>query len=276
MRYHFTIIERIVDFLLRKSIVKYPIQTIDYYDCGEYLKFQIVIEGQDEIFYVKKDGLKDYELRAAYKETFYDRRINGHAYIRKETPINAGDIVLDGGGCEGFFTRYALNKGASKVIVLEPCGKLADGICKSFQKEISAGRVIVVRKALGSRVEEQTLVINEDMYCSSSVGYLDTPTNKKEEKISVDRLDNILAELGVKKLDLIKLDIEGAEMEALIGAEEVIKRYQPKMLVATYHGYANSMKCKSIVLDICGGYKCKFCGYYTEEKPNRPYLTLFY
>lgn len=276
MKYHFSGFEKIVDFLLRKNILKYSIPPIIYFDADEYQKFEITIEGQDSTFYVKKGGLKDYELRAAYKETFCDRRINGHAYIRKEMTINMGDVVLDGGGCEGFFTRYALSKGASKVIVIEPCEKLADGICMSFQKEISDGRVVVVRKALGVQAEEKTLVINEDMYCSSNVGYLDTPENRKEEKIYVERLDAIIAELGIKKLDMIKLDVEGAEMDALMGAEKVIRCQHPKMLIATYHGYANSIECRNIVLNICNDYKSKFCGYYTYKKPYRPYLTLFY
>lgn len=276
MKYYFTGFDRIVDFLLKKNILRCSIPTINYLDDGEYFKFEITIEGKKSTFYVKKDGLKEYELRAAYKETFCDRRINGHAYIRKEVPINIGDIVLDAGGCEGFFTRYALNKGAGKVIVVEPCGKLADGICKSFQEEIVAGKVIVVRKALGRSKGEQTLVIDEDMYCSSNVGYLSTPINKKEEKISVDCLDHIMAELSLKKLDLIKMDIEGAEMDALIGAENVIRCHRPKMLIATYHGYINAMECKNIVLSIHNDYKSKFCGYYTYKKPYRPYLTLFY
>ena len=209
-------------------------------------------------------------------ETFGDWKTNGHAYIRKEMPINIGDIVLDGGGCEGFFTRYALARGAAKVIVFEPCTKLADGLCKSFQPEIASGKVIVVRKALGSQKAEQSLVINTDMYCSSSVGYLDTPGNKKEEAIEVDRLDSIIEELRVDRIDIIKMDIEGAEMDALMGAERTIRAFRPKMMIATYHGYANSMECKNIVMNIREDYESKFCGCYTWEKPYRPYLTLFF
>ena len=276
MQYHFTKFEKIIDYLFKKLYFHYPLPRIEYQGKGEYLEFQVSIEGKNQTFYIRKDGLKTYELQAAYIETFYNRRVNGHSYMRREIPINIGDTVLDGGGCEGFFTRYALEKGADKVIVIEPCEKLADGICKTFHQEINEGRVIVVKKALGRKPGKQTLVINEDMYCASNLGYLEMPVNKTEESIIVDRLDSILEELKIPKIDLIKMDIEGSEMDALIGAENVIKQHRPKMMIATYHGYTNSIECESIVKSIRGDYKSKFCGYYTEEKPYRPYLTLFF
>lgn len=276
MKYHFTRFEKIIDYLLMKGYFRYPRPQIEYQEREGYLEFQIPIEGKNHIFNIRKDGLKTYELQAAYVETFYNSRVNGHSYMRREIPINIGDTVLDGGGCEGFFARYALEKGADKVIVIEPCEKLADGICKTFHQEINEGRVIVVTKALGSKPGKQTLVINEDMYCASNLGYLEVPANKAEESIIVDRLDSIVEELKIPKIDLIKMDIEGAEMDALIGAENVIKQHRPKMMIATYHGYTNSIECESIVKSMRGDYKSKFCGYYTYEEPYRPYLTLFF
>jgi FkbM family methyltransferase len=37
--------------------------------------------------------------------------------------------------------------------------------------------------------------------------------------------------LALQRLDLLKLDVEGMELEALVGAEETIKRYTPAMLI---------------------------------------------
>lgn len=44
-------------------------------------------------------------------------------------------------------------------------------------------------------------------------------------------MDNVI----VENVDFIKLDIEGSELEALHGAEKIIKKYQPIIAVAVYH-----------------------------------------
>lgn len=38
-----------------------------------------------------------------------------------------------------------------------------------------------------------------------------------------------------RRCDIIKLDVEGAEREALIGAAETVRRYSPRMVVSAYH-----------------------------------------
>jgi Methyltransferase FkbM domain len=46
--------------------------------------------------------------------------------------------------------------------------------------------------------------------------------------VKVDRLDNIIDPSVA--IDLIKIDVEGAEMEALKGAEKILKSYKPIIL----------------------------------------------
>ena len=53
---------------------------------------------------------------------------------------------------------------------------------------------------------------------------------------AVDSIDNIL---GGKKATFIKLDVEGQETEALIGAEKTIAAYKPRILAAAYHRSAD-------------------------------------
>ena len=52
-------------------------------------------------------------------------------------------------------------------------------------------------------------------------------------KIAAARsLDSVLCG---KRCDIIKLDVEGAEREALIGSSDTIKKYSPRLIVSAYH-----------------------------------------
>jgi hypothetical protein len=37
------------------------------------------------------------------------------------------------------------------------------------------------------------------------------------------------------RIDFIKLDIEGAELQALKGAEQTLRRHRPRLVIALYH-----------------------------------------
>lgn len=50
--------------------------------------------------------------------------------------------------------------------------------------------------------------------------------------VLVDTIDNII---GDTKIDLIKMDIEGAELEALKGALKTLERSRPVMAICVYH-----------------------------------------
>lgn len=50
--------------------------------------------------------------------------------------------------------------------------------------------------------------------------------------LQADSIDNILAN---KKIDMITMDIEGAELHALMGAKKCISTYKPKLAVSAYH-----------------------------------------
>ncbi len=49
--------------------------------------------------------------------------------------------------------------------------------------------------------------------------------------IEINTLDNILAQFDLEKIDLIKMDIEGYEVNALKGAKEIIATYKPALFV---------------------------------------------
>lgn len=67
---------------------------------------------------------------------------------------------------------------------------------------------------------------------SSAVWFSDNANVVKKQAVT---LDSWAKEKKLEKLDFIKMDIEGAEIEALDGSIEVIKKYNPNFAIASYH-----------------------------------------
>lgn len=58
---------------------------------------------------------------------------------------------------------------------------------------------------------------------------------KGTKKIECNTLDFLIKEYNIKKVDYLKMDIEGAEIEALKGASGFLKNYNPFLLIEALH-----------------------------------------
>ena len=58
---------------------------------------------------------------------------------------------------------------------------------------------------------------------------------KGTQEIIVVKLDDELRKLGINKIDVLKMDIEGAEIEAIQGSKETLKRSKVNVTIASYH-----------------------------------------
>lgn len=57
-----------------------------------------------------------------------------------------------------------------------------------------------------------------------------------------------------EKITMIKMDIEGAEEKALIGARKHIQEDHPKLLISVYHNHEDLWKIPKLIEEICPGY----------------------
>lgn len=91
---------------------------------------------------------------------------------------------------------------------------------------------IVLEKAGVSNINQSYFINVEENRGNSSL-FLDNDfeTSKKEEVVVIT-LDNYFED---KRITFIKADIEGHEMKMLKGAENIIKKYKPKMALCVYH-----------------------------------------
>lgn len=166
---------------------------------------------------------------------YFLARMNVGVYDPPNNPVQAGDVVLDGGANVGAFVHHALRSGAAKVVAIEPSPVNVECLRRTYRGEIASGRVVVVPKAIWNETGG-TLQMRTFAHSGFDTVVADNVVGKGDfESIDVPMttIDAIVADLGLERVDFIKMDIEGAERKALRGAVETIQEHRPQMAVAT-------------------------------------------
>lgn len=154
------------------------------------------------------------------------------AHSGDELVVKPGDIVLDCGGHVGVFTHTALTRGAAKVIAVEPDPVNAECFRRNFAPEIASGRVVLVQKGVWSKAGKMQLQRGKQNSGSSTLVLGEGGASVEVDLVTIDAM---LLELGVPCVNYVKLDIEGAEREALAGGMQMLQRCKPRLMMDSYH-----------------------------------------
>jgi len=147
--------------------------------------------------------------------------------------LRPGATFIDCGANAGFFSVFAndMLQGNGTVVAIEANPRLLEELNRNL--EANSIPPPAIHRAIASR---KGIV---DFFVPSRVdvlgGMRPTAVIRDDEmsRISVpaSTLDEIVAELGLERVDVVKIDIEGAELEALRSAEGTIERDRPVLLV---------------------------------------------
>jgi FkbM family methyltransferase len=155
-------------------------------------------------------------------------------YDDGDVGVRAGDTVIDCGAHVGVFTKYALSRGAGRVIAVEPDPTNLACLEANLSEEIAAGQVRVVKAGVWKERTRLTLS-HLDEGSAQDTFFPGLPGAREIEGVLVLPLDEIVEELKLDRVDFIKMDIEGSEREALQGARNTLARFKPRMAICTYH-----------------------------------------
>lgn len=127
--------------------------------------------------------------------------------------IQEGDVVVDLGGNIGVFTRYAYQKGASKIITFEPDRRYFEAL-----KRNAHPNTILFNAAIGDKLGKLTLT--ESSHLGGSNLWQEKDPSMTQYDVNVYTLDYILKTKLVDRIDFLKVDIEGSEIIAFKGISD--------------------------------------------------------
>lgn len=238
------LVEVIAYRMLGYRKVKLPVNTLDYQ--SKKKDVLSLIRSSDTIrikfmnwelnyFELGRIGfpLNLYQLPIGVLATFILKHYE-YAKTQPATKVQKSDYVIDAGGCWGdtaLYFAYETERNG-KVYTFEFVPSNIELMMRNLglNPELSS-QIEIIRNALWSESDLS-------LYCSdngpgSTVN--DEKISESDVQISTLSIDDFVTRHRVPKVDFIKMDIEGAELPALRGAVETIRRYKPKLAISLYH-----------------------------------------
>ena len=157
-----------------------------------------------------------------------------------------GDIAIDGGAYDGATSRDFAMQGA-KVYAFEMSAENYKNCLARAEKY----NFVVENLGLSDREGEEFYFEGD---AASSKG-------RGNSVAKVTDLDTYVYKKNLPRVDYIKLDIEGAELDMLHGAAKTIARWKPKMAVSAYHKWDDIFKLATYIKSIRPDYEFQFRHY---------------
>jgi len=181
-----------------------------------------------------------------------------------------GDYVIDAGGCWGDTALYFAHEvGIS--------GKV-------FTFEFIPSNLIIMKNNLdlNSSIKNRIAIAENPLWSvpNKKLYYLDKGpasrvSNEKEsdsfKEVSTASIDDFLEKNKIDKIDFIKMDIEGAELDALKGSENAIRKFRPKLAISVYHNLEHFYSIPNYLDSLQLGYK-----YYLDHHTIHNEETILY
>jgi FkbM family methyltransferase len=153
--------------------------------------------------------------------------------------LGPGSVAIDVGASLGEWTvPFARSVGAAgRVVALEPASCSAEALEATLAAN-ALRQAAVIRCAVGDRDGTAEFAVPIVTSARSDTGTARIgPAVPGQEglRVPLRALDSLVAERGINRLDLLKIDVEGNERQVLDGASAVLNRHRPVLVIETGH-----------------------------------------
>lgn len=159
-----------------------------------------------------------------------------------------GETVVDIGAHIGLYTLKAshLVGSTGKVIAIE--AEPSNFAALKYNLQLNqASNVTPMQLAAWDNETTLDLHISQINKATHSLVFAPSGDNKFVTRVIANRVDKVLEELGIEKIDWVKIDVEGAEFRVLRGLKKTIRRNSGLKILVEVHSEETLAQCLSIL-----------------------------
>jgi FkbM family methyltransferase len=192
--------------------------------------------------------------------------VEHYAYRGSETiAAQPDDVVVDGGGCWGDTALYFADKVSPSGRVF--CYEFDSANLKILEENLGLNpalqkRIDIVQNALWDKSGEAIEYAAHGPATTLNASGMSAAGSTSGSTVTTLTIDDLAAQQKLERVDFIKMDVEGAELRALKGAESVLRKHRPKLAISLYHKPDDFVEIPEYLLNLDLGYRF-FLGHYT-------------
>ena len=214
-----------------------------FWFCASKIKLTIPVSDFDGSFYVSL-RLSEHMQRRIFWLGYYNLQMV--PYIRSK--LGPGMVFLDIGANIGEISMVAAKCVGDKgcVIAFEPISSISDILELNITRN-NLSQVVVERSGISNVVSSGIPIYKscgQEQFEEENDGLgtiVCTESNRVPvEYISTTTIDYYIEAHEFKRIDLIKIDVEGAELQCLMGASNTLHRFKPDLIVEVQDSTANA------------------------------------
>jgi FkbM family methyltransferase len=151
--------------------------------------------------------------------------------------IKPGEVCYDIGGYRGYMSGAMALAGATKVFAFEPLPANQRALRRLCELNPQLP-VNIIAVALGAEDGAASLKIMPDasMGKLANSSFQSEVTPLSEMSVTVRKIDSLLQSREILPPDVVKIDVEGAEADVLIGAREMLRVSRPRIFLEAHGG----------------------------------------
>lgn len=249
---HYNVIGLVTNSISERSFEGFPLYSVENVPA---------VSGKGGIIVFQKDADNvTLSILEAYEVLTLPNHVvgrSGNQYFDFFQP-HGTEFFLDGGSLDGMSTRKFIewcHGDYGAVYAFEPNPLMAAN-CKKYLERIVPSDKLFFHECALWNCKEKLRFDNSGSKWNAHVG------EKGQVSVSADCIDSLLRE---KTVTFIKLDIEGSEMQTLLGAKDCIQRNHPRMAISVYHHDYDIVYIMDFLLKICPDYRFALRHYHSDS-----------